>query len=124
MNDDQTPDGVDVHVSDDGQVELIVKDDQGWGSSEQRLSRLEALALARALLETSRSAGQTASPEAIDNARAKAEVTDGGEKRGGESTDSNRTQVSCPRCGFNWTEHGNSDVVTCPSCNTPTNATG
>lgn len=133
MSEDATPPGVDIGSTDDGQVQITLEDEATHGTSRTTLSRLEALALARTLLEASRSAGQSATPAALARARSRTSATDGGGRTASPDPDSDadptassgsRVQVRCHRCGFSWTETGPDGVVTCPACDGKTEPTG
>jgi rubrerythrin len=124
VSEDATPPGVDIESTDDGQVQITLEDEATHGTSRTTLSRLEALALARTLLEASRSAGQSTTPAALARARSQTSVTDGGDRSSASEETTQRVQVRCHHCGFSWTDNSDEAVVTCPACDASTEPTG
>jgi rubrerythrin len=124
VTEDATPDGVEIESTEEGRVQVTLEDEATHGTSRTTLSRLEALALARTLLEASRSAGQSATPAALERARSRTSATDGGGRSSSGDDSSRRIQVRCHHCGFSWTDDGDGAVVTCPACDESTEPTG
>jgi rubrerythrin len=124
VTEDAMPSGVDIESTEEGRVQVTLEDEATHGTSRTTLSRLEALALARTLLEASRSAGQSATPAALARARSQASATDGGDRSPEPGDASRRVQVRCHHCGFSWTDDGDEAVVICPACDASTEPTG